>query len=147
VKKFALAFVLMLTLGVMAMPAGAKQIELIGPTISPLTGHPTTFAAGAPFHVANCWLIPSTSDAIGKFRIALEVDGTAVAGEPLFSTTSGDPDIHNRCWVWNFPDGLSAGTHTFVQNWYAPCYATAQACTNPNELVVAASYTLTVTFS
>jgi hypothetical protein len=146
-KKLALPFIVMLTLAVVAMPAGAKQIEPIGPTISPLTGHPTSFAAGAPFHVANCWNIPSTSDAIGKFRITLEVDGAPVAGETLFSVTSGDPDIHKRCWVWNFPEGQSAGTHTFVQNWYAPCYATEQACTNPNELVVAASYTLTVTFS
>ena len=143
-----LAVILALVLAVVAAPVGATSKEAIGPGISPLTGHPTTFTAASPFHVGACWRLSSDTQAIGHYSIALSVDGTLV--QPSFTefgSTDADPDVVRRCYVWNFPSGLSAGTHTFVETWYVPCYATSQTCSNPNEVVVYATYTLAVTFT
>jgi hypothetical protein len=142
-----LALILALVLATIAAPAGAASKEVIGPVISPLTGHPTTFAADSPFHVANCWALPAGTPATGHYSIALSVDGTLV--EPSFTefgSTDANPDVVRRCYVWNFASGLSAGTHTFVLTWYVPCSATSQTCSNPNEVVTYTTYTLTVTF-
>ncbi len=147
-KRLGITFLLMLALAVVALPAAATSKEPIGQAFSLLAGRPTTFAAGAPFHIANCWNLPSTADAIGKFSIALDVDTTPRAEDfRVFSVTSGDPDILKRCWVWNFPDGMSTGTHTFVEHWLEPCYATAGPCSNPNAVVEAFTLSLTVVFS
>ena len=143
-----LVLILALVAAVAAAPAGATSKVVIGPGISPLTGHPTTFTAGSPFHVANCWDLTSDTQAIGHYSIALSVEGTLV--EPSFTefgSTDANPDVVRRCYVWNFPSGLSAGTHTFVETWYAPCYATSETCSNPNEVVAYATYTLPVTFT
>jgi hypothetical protein len=142
-----LALIVALVLATIVAPAGATTKEPIGPTISPLTGHPTTFAADSPFHVANCWNLAPDTQAIGHWSISLSVDGATV--EPSF-TEFGSTDASDnvrRCYVWNFADGLSAGTHTFVQTWYAPCYATTQTCDKENEVVTHTTYTLTVTFA
>jgi hypothetical protein len=152
-KRLVITFLSLLALGAVAVPAAATPKEPIGPAFSLLSGQPTTFAAGAPFHIANCWVVQSTSDAVGKFRIALDVDGTPQAEDfKLFSVTSGDPDLHFRCWVWNFPDGMSTGSHTFVEHWFVPCYAAASLgytgpCSNPNALVEVTTLSLTVVFS
>ena len=142
-----LALILALVLATIAAPAGATTKEPIGPTISPLTGHPTTFAANSPFHVANCWILAPDTQAIGHYRIALSVDGATV--EPSF-TEFGSTDASDnvrRCYVWNFVNGLSAGVHEFRLTWYAPCYATDTTCDKQNETVELAVYLLTVTFA
>jgi hypothetical protein len=153
-KRLVITFLSMLALAVVALPAAATSKEPLGPAFSLLTGHPTTFAAATPFHIANCWNIASTSDAIGKFSISLDVDATPRAEDfTEFSVRSGDPDILNRCWVWNFPDGVSTGTHTFVEHWFAPCYVAVSqfgypgACSNPNAVVEALTRSLTVNFT
>ena len=145
-----LMMILALIAAVVAAPAGATSKEAVGARINPLAGQPTTFAAGSPFNVSNCWgLDPRVGDEpIGHFSIGLSVDGTLVKPSfTKFGSTESNLTLIQRCFVWNFPSGLSAGTHTFVQTWYVPCSTTSQTCSDPNEIVAYATYTLTVTFT
>ena len=145
-----LAMTLALFAAAVAAPAGATSKEPIGARINPLVGQATTFTAGSPFNVSNCWgLDPRLGDEpAGHFSIGLSVDGTLL--EPSFTdfgSTESNLTLIRRCYVWNFPNGLSAGVHTFVQTWNVPCSTTSQMCGNPNEGVASATYTLTVTFT
>jgi hypothetical protein len=143
----------MLALAISAMPAGATSKEPVGDRINVLLGFPTTFAAEAPFNIRHGWQISADNDAIGKFSFALDIDGTPRDFDFVLKTvTSGDPDVQDRFWVFNFPSGLSAGTHTFVGRWLAPCYTAIQLdfpgpCRSPNTVEEAFRRTLTVTFS
>ena len=142
-----IAVLFTLAFAAVALPAGATSGEPVGPSINVLLGYPTTFAADTPFNIQHGWGLASNEDAVGKFSFALEVDGAYRKEDFVERTvTPGDPDLFSRIWAFNFPDGMS-GTHVFVGHWYAPCYATAGPCSNPNEVVEADRHTLTVTFS
>ena len=132
---------------VVALPATATKPGPIGPKFQPLTGQPTTFPSGTAFHLENCWLVSSDVAAIGKYSIALDVDGTPRALDFTQFTTDFVANTTQRCYGWNFPNGLGAGPHTFVEHWFAPCYATPGPCTKPNEVVEEFTLPLTVAFS
>jgi hypothetical protein len=150
-KKLVITLLATLALAVVvALPASATSKEPTGTAFHMLQGTPTTFTAGAAFYIGNCWLVESSADALGKYTIALDVDGTPRAESyTQFSTLVLDGVSYNqRCWVWNFPDGMSAGTsHTFIEHWFAPCYATPGPCSKPNALVERYTLSLTVDFS
>jgi len=61
-------------------------------------------------------------------------------------------DALARAWYFNFPHGMSAGAHTFVAHGFTPCYFAVSSfgypgpCSNPNAVVEAATFTMTVTF-
>ena len=142
------ALLVTLALAVVAMPASAASREPIGPSINVLLGTPTTFPSGAPFHIGHGWQLSSDGDALGQYRFALQVDGTYRTEDFISRTvTSGNPDLLNRFWVFNFPSGLSVGPHTFVGHWLARCSVTSGPCSNPNAVVDADVRTLTVTFT
>ena len=152
-KKLGVVYVLTLVLiAVVAMPAGATSKEPVGAKISLFSGSPT-FAAGAPFHISDGWQVSSNTDAVGKFDITLEVDGTLRKHDFVIrEVTSGNPDLLARFWVFNFPSGLS-GTHTFVGRFLGPCQPLvdfgyiAGPCSSPTTVTEALNRTLTVTFS
>jgi len=135
-----------LALALAAVASAAPNKELVGSQISVLTGEPTTFTAGAPFHVVNCWHpVVGEDRAIGEWTIGLTVDGVSV--DPNWTLFGGASDgTIERCYGWNFPSGLSAGTHTFVETFYTPCYRVSTTCSDPNAQVVYDVKTLTVAF-
>jgi len=148
---------------VFAISAAAVPKEPIGPRIDVFLGTPTTFPANQPFHVRHGWLLPlppldepqlNHFQAVGKNGFRLELDGQTV--EPDFiDRYVSDDDVLRQTWVHNFPNGLSAGTHTFRGYFTAACEGLVTAgylpgpCTQQNEIMLAggAPVTLTVQFT
>jgi hypothetical protein len=155
-KRLVITFLSILVLGVVALPgpAAAKQITTVGPAFNIFTGHPSEFQAGAPFHFLLGWdPILTTLHAIGKFSWSLDVDGTPRAADfHFFGPSPLQADALARAWFFNFPDGMSAGSHTFVAHGFTPCYFAVSSlgypgpCSNPNAAVEAATFSMTVTF-
>ena len=147
-KRVAITILLVATLAVVTTAAaGSKQ--RLGSEINVLVGTPTTFTAGAPFHIAHGWVAIDTtvSSAVGKFSFSLQVDGV-YRSESFVERTVEPNGTVDRFFVFNFPSGLPAGSHTFIGHWLAPCYAVSGCTTvNPNTVVEAFQRTLTVTFS
>lgn len=147
---------ILVMLGLLAnnIPAAAKTKERVGEPFRLLAGIPTIFPEGEPFHIAHGWVqIPSDSDAVGKWDFELEVDSVPRREDFVQRTVvSGDPDLLNRVWVSNFPEGMM-GTHTFTGHWLGPCQELVDGgvipgpCEKPNEKVEALTRSLTVTFT
>ncbi|HSO14218.1 MAG TPA: hypothetical protein VLT51_17705, partial [Anaerolineales bacterium] len=68
-KKYLLLVTILLALSllVMASPVTAARNEPIGDRINILAVYPTTFPAGAPFHIRHGWIQSSEDGAIGVF--------------------------------------------------------------------------------
>jgi len=96
-------------------PTTGSQLRLFGPV--------TTFPANTPFYVEQGFIVPLADDGIGMHNeisahasSTLYVDGVLqpstvdidVVDDPVFG-----PSIERR-WLTNFPNGLRAGDHTFV---------------------------------
>jgi hypothetical protein len=155
-KRLVITFLSMFALAVVALPgpATAHRITTVGPAFNIFTGHPSEFPAGAPFHFLLGWdPIPTTTHAIGKFSWSLDVDGTPRAADfHFFGPSPIQDDALARAWIFNFSDGISAGTHTFVAHGFTPCdfavasFGYANPCSNPNAVVEAVTLTMTVTF-
>ncbi len=152
-KKLTLFVTVLLIVALIAIttPAAAGRDAPVGEKIR-IRDASIEFPAGAPFHIRHGWIQYSTDDAIGVFDFALDVDGVPQPETfKWFYAESGNPDILNRIWVYNFPDGMT-GTHTFTGHWFAPCqYAVnelgyAGPCPTPNAKVETATRTLTVEF-
>ena len=105
------------------------------------------FPANTPFNIRNGWAIGPTTEAVGHFSFALDLDGTRLAEDFVLKTADAAiPDIVLQSWVFNFPDGLT-GTHVFTGHFFAPCYSAPGPCDNPNEVIEAATVTKTVIFA
>jgi len=153
-KKITLFVTMMLIAALLAIttPVAADRSAPIGDKIR-VRNAVIEYPAGVSFHIVHGWIQPSTDDAIGVFDFSLDVDGVPQPESfKLFSAESGDPDMLNRIWVYNFPDGMT-GTHTFTGHWFAPCqYAVdyleyAGPCATPNAKVETNSRSLTVNFT
>lgn len=159
-RRSLVSVVALTALLIFTIPAAAVPEARTGQRINVLLGTPTTFPANQPFHVAHGWIssLPrehedSHFQAIGKFAFRLEVDGQTV--EPDFVDRWVSEDILHRQWVHNFPNGLSAGTHTFSGYFTGPCEGLVSVGYNPgpcpkqNEVILAggAPVTLTVEFT
>ena len=130
---------------VTALPAGA---ETVGDRID-LASPPATFTAGEPFYIQHGWgwetgeaPYQPASLALGKLQFTLAVDGEVI--EPTFVWRTVDDDrLFWQRWIFNFPDGLSAGTHRFTGTWSGPCMEMVHSnlyfgtCEQPTEVVVA----------
>jgi hypothetical protein len=153
-KKYLLLIAVLLIMALLAMatPALADRDAPVGERIGLFFGDEREFPAETPFNIRHGWIQPSTDDAIGIFDFELSIDGVLQKESfKMFSATSGDPDLLNRYWVYNFPYGMT-GTHTFTGRWFAPCqYAVdfleyPDSCATPNEKVETNTRTLIVTF-
>jgi hypothetical protein len=139
-----IALLAVLATAVIALPAAAAEKERIGARLALFPAAPATFAANQPFHIAHGWLVTPDSagqNAIGKYDFVLEVDGRSI--DPDFVERVSTDGQLRRSWVFNFPAGLPAGTHTFAAAWSGPCQGLVDSglhtgtCANPTELVVA----------
>ena len=151
-KKFLISVLLILSLLAVTTPAAAAQKVRVGERIILFAGEPTTFTAGAPFHIAHGWIAGSDGQGIGVLDFKLQVDGVFMKEDFVErSVISGNPDELNRAWVFNFPTGMT-GEHTFIGHWFGPCQEMVNSgylpgpCPKPNEKVEAFSRTVIVTF-
>jgi len=96
--------------------------------INLLSGTPTEYTAGAPFFVLHGTGMAPSEDkpvSVDHMGFALEVDGVYV--EPDWVShfaTSAREGYGNHVYslmAFNFPQGLSAGVHTFTGHWYVGC--------------------------
>jgi hypothetical protein len=159
-KKLVIGALTVLSVLLLATPAAAKTAEPVGAQINILLGTPTTYPAGAPFHIIHAtisgFVLPPRGT--GKDGFALEVDGVPRAPDfilrdaiPPSETGLPYPGVRTG-FLFNFPDGMT-GTHTFTGHWYAPC-ATAVAldgytdpCRTPSEQVEYLTRSLAVIFT
>src|SRR5436309_10970762 len=150
-KRLKLTSLVLLALAVLAFPAASTAGEktAVGPNFN-MFGQQTDLAAGTAFHILLGWegLSPDL-DAIGHFSWTLDVDGTPRAADfHFFGPSPIQDDALARAWYFNFPNGMSAGTHTFVAHGFAPCYSAVSSfvytgtCSNPNAVVESATFTM-----
>lgn len=153
-KKLTLFVSIFVTIAVLAitMPEAADRNVPVGNQIR-VRDAAINFTAGTPFNIRHGWLQPSTDEAIGIFDFTLDVDGVPQPETfKWFYAESGVPDTLTRLWVYNFPEGMAEGTHTFTGHWFAPCqYAVDNldypgTCATPNAKVETTARTLTITF-
>ena len=144
--------ILMVALLAFVTPAAAGQDAPVGEKIR-VREAAIEFQAGAAFHILHGWIQPSTDDAIGIFSFTLDMDGNPLNPDTKwFYSESGDPDLLTRLWVFNFPQGMPAGTHTFTGHWFAPCQYAMDwldypgPCATPNARVETATRNLIITF-
>ena len=138
---------MLLVTAVMALPAAAKKKVPVGDRID-LFSPPVTFFANTAFHIRHGFTSTPTTEDVGKFSFALDLDGTRLTEDFVLKTPVSDPvpDSLQRHWVFNFPDGLTVGIHTFTGHFFAPCSAGPGPCDNPQEVIETGTLTRTVTF-
>ncbi len=151
-KTLFVSIFLIVTLLAITIPAAADRQTPVGDQIR-VRNASIEFSADTPFNIRHGWMQPDTDDAIGIFDFTLDVDGAAQPETfKWFYPESGDPEILYRIWVFNFPEGMAPGTHTFTGHWFAPCqYAVDNLsypgpCELPNAKVETSTRTLTITF-
>ena len=166
-RRFALIAILTAALVVTAMmPAAAK------PTDKPVGVHVNLFFPPPPatlnldadtaFFVSHGWgLVPQDEGPVGRHDFRLDIDGvdqgkgvnlTAGVGyeDPLFFIFKGQMA---RLRLFNFPDGLEAGTYMFTGHWFAPCRAAVEfygypgPCPSPNASIEILTISRTVVVS
>jgi hypothetical protein len=147
-----LAIVLILATPAMADPRtlvcdGAPECQ-----INVLQGTPLAYPAGEPFFIIHSTQNPTDWPPIatGLMGFALEVDGVYV--EPSWNFKQGigawvdpPPNLIVSGSAFNFPQGLSAGEHTFTGHWYTACLPQF-GCETPVDKVEFGTAELTVTF-
>ncbi len=120
--------------------------------INVLAGGPTTYSAGEPFFIIhNIYIYTGEAPiANGLSGFALEVDGAYM--EPSWNFKGGagwqadpPPNYVVSGSAFNFPQGLSAGAHTFIGHWYEACLP-QDGCEPPVDKVEIGSAELTVIF-
>jgi len=116
-----------------------------------------TFGSGLPFNISHGWLtLPRATEALGKWRFSLTVDGVEVKPDFIETTRSDDPLLGTllfRAYVFNFRDGMT-GTHVFEGTFLGPCqglvdsgFATGPCADANAEIPTSASpFITTVTF-
>ena len=133
-----LPFILVIILSaVMIIPAGAaRPSPAVGTQINILSGGDRTIGAGESFNISQGWGIDSNNN-LGTYRFTLEISGLSL-GHPLhYIDRAGNMNLY----VYNFPDGLPAGTYAYIGRWYAPCenFFDPATCANPHAIVEAYS--------
>jgi len=121
---------------VAAAPASANSIPTTGSQLR-LFGPVTTFPANTPFFVEQGFIVPLGDGSGMHNEISAQASSTLyVDGVLQPSTVDIDvaddvvlgPSIERR-WLTNFPNGLPAGDHTFVDVLTFPLGTTTQAKT------------------
>ncbi len=133
---------------ILATPALADQRTLVCDgadecRIHIILGEPATYPAGEPFYIFHSagYLPPNDLPvATGHMGFALEVDGEYIEPDWDFKGATGVVDGVNTIWsgsVFNFPEGLDPGPHTFTGHWYSACLYLADpvSCETPMEPV------------
>ena len=147
-----LVLTIILVLGFVG-PATAAE-DPVGDQLNVLFGTPAAFPADTPFHVIHGWgpLVPNEINALGVIGFRLELDGVDLGSGALLNTVVGSQE-KTRQWLYNFDDGLPAGTYLFTGHWILPCANAVDIglfpgpCATPNVPIEAYTAQLLVTFS
>lgn len=149
-KKLVLVVLLLF---VIAMPVAAKGNDPVGFRINILAGTPTEADADSPFHIAHGFDFVPNEDKPGRFSFDMDIDGTYYEADFLLVNGAKEDGTQTRLWLFNFPDGLPAGTYTFTGHYYMSCRDAVEdgiypgPCTTPNEQVEILTPTVDVTFN
>lgn len=84
-----------------------------------LFGGDTAYPAYTAFYVSHGFTFEAGDIAVGRAVFRLEVDGVERAAD----FTQLYPETSSKVWVFKFPDGLSAGTHSLTGHWIVACVA------------------------
>lgn len=120
----ALTIVLLLT---SAGGAVAASKEPVGDRIS-LLDPPATYPSGTAFYVSHGFQFQDQDRSYGRYEFLLDVDGVQRAAN-YFDVGVFDRRTVYKVWVFNFPNGLSGGSHTFEGHWIVPGGEEFQAVT------------------
>jgi hypothetical protein len=151
-----LAALILIAVLVLAVPVGAKQPEPVGERFDllhglPLPAPPQTYTAGEPFHIIHGHgLNPQWTPTIGLHEFKLTIDGVAVEEDFVIRTVDPSSDFPlTLLWLYNFPDGMTSGEHTFTGQWIVPCTGPYPdpSCPAGEIVVVAFERSLDVTFT
>jgi hypothetical protein len=131
IALFAAALVAVVAVLVAAAPASANSIPTTGSQL-PLFGPVTTFPANTPFYVEQGFIVP-LGDGSGMYdEISAQASSTLYLDGVLQPSTV-DIDVFDgsieRRWLTNFPHGLPAGDHTFVDVFTFPGFSFTQVKT------------------
>lgn len=100
-------------------------------------GAPEQFQAGEPFHISHGWAVNKELGVPkNEYSFHLFVDGHQEPPDFIGCIDEPAPAGSTECraFLYDFPDGLSEGTHEFVGVWIAPCGAFLppwQSCVDP----------------
>lgn len=101
-----------------------------------------TFPANTPFFVQHGWFVPdwtNQTDTPTSVRTDFEnpgtnftlyVDGT-MASSVMYYQYNNSSDIMSKEFLTNFPLGMTAGTHTFLGQWFDDQAGLVGTCTEP----------------
>jgi hypothetical protein len=115
-KALAAAVIAVAAVLVVAAPASANSQPTTGSRI-PLFGTVTTYPANTPFYVEQGFTcVQGDGNCIGQFISAQSNSTLYLDGVLQPSTVDVDlfGDNIEKRWLTNFPNGLPAGDHTFV---------------------------------
>jgi hypothetical protein len=118
--RWALLTIAAVTMALLLTGAGgavAASKVRVGDRIS-LLDPPATYPANTAFHIWHGFVFQDDR-AYGRFEFRLDVDDVDVAAD-FFDVQVFDRALFSKVWVFNFPNGLAAGTHTFTGHWITP---------------------------
>jgi hypothetical protein len=121
VLRLAAVAALMFAVVAPAAPASAAP-TLTGERIN-LLSPPATFDAGTPFHLRHGWCVTETSDLRPvrhhDTRFEVRINGLPVKGTVDLEPQAGEEAcLAVKFFVFEFPDGLPAGSYPFDGRWY-----------------------------
>jgi hypothetical protein len=118
---------------------------------------PFTFPADTPFYIRHGYhnLNPKTSSYRRlDFKLFIDgvqqVHGSKKRGKTIFATGVEDYWLF---WIFNFRQGLPAGSYVFRREYWIPCHVAAEDwetvnnCADPNEIILGFSDDRTGTFT
>ena len=129
--------VLVILLTVAVIPVSASRpMPTTGEQINILSGGDRSIGAGEPFFIMQGWTIDDTKN-VGQYDFKLELAGVSLKNPLRFISKT----VNLNMRIYNFPEGLPAGTYAYTGRWYAPCgeFFDPADCAIPNQSVEAYS--------
>ena len=104
------------------------------------------FTPKLPFHIAHGWrsAIPGSTMSTARGGLRLVIDEEEVKEDFIEYVTEVDPSdgltYLTKYFVFNFPEGMEEGDHTFVFNYSNVCWimeekGEVESCEKPNAIV------------
>jgi hypothetical protein len=169
-RRFSIVAVVTAALiAVAMMPAAAKPIDTrTGVHVNlfvgawPPPGLTIDLEVDAAFFVSHGFgLVPQDEGPVGRNDFRLDIDGVDQGKGRLLIAGVGYEDPYlglvkgqmARYRLFNFPEGLEAGTYTFTGHWFAPCrvaadlYSYPGPCPSPNAPIEILTISRTVEVS
>jgi len=148
-KKNMLIVLIIMALVLVTPASAAREQPVVGDRIFIFSDGVQRFPADSPFHIKHGWtVVPGETQAIGVHDFFLEIDDEPVLNGLRYISPNPHEAYGLAIRIFNFPNGLPAGTYTFKGFWYQPCqyqYSLAE-CPDPNESVLSKTTTVVITF-